>query len=299
MWTLNGDGEPVPNNIVRLSHSGNSQQFEYTQVSVGEGYSGAPVFNDSGQLIGIHDEETSRSDYKLSVAVKIESAIETLDALGYPTAPMNVLVQGRPGTLSPPAQGLQMQNALVASGAPAGAPAATQTGTAKPAQVWRNTINNQLYLFRSDGAHMYITRKDGAVIGDLALTQDKKGVTKYVGTSSLSNCPGGGYTEINDVSATRIDGRTEQKHQWPVCGLQQCKPAFQPGRLQPAADDPARFHPGTITGSHRMLIARAASSAIVINEMLACTIISTLAQRESTGTSVGEKAVLVLKARNR
>ncbi len=206
VWTLNGDGEPVPNNIVRLSHSGNAQQFEYTQVSVGEGYSGAPVFNDSGQLIGIHDEETSRSDYKLSVAVKMQSAMETLDALGYATAPMNVLTQSRPGT---PGLAPRPQNTFAASAVPS--QPATQSGAAKTVQVWRNTTNNQLYVFRDDGAHMYITRKDGAVIGDLALTQDKKGGTKYVGTSSLSNCSGGGYTEIDVPSATRIDGRAEQK----------------------------------------------------------------------------------------
>ncbi len=49
----------------------------------------------------------------------------------------------------------------------------------------------------------------------------------------------------------------------------------------------------------RILTARAASSATVANEISACTIISTLAHRERTGTSVGENAVLVLKARNR
>ena len=53
------------------------------------------------------------------------------------------------------------------------------------------------------------------------------------------------------------------------------------------------------TRSYSMFTARAARSAIVTNDMDACTIIRVLAQRESTGTSVGEKAVLVLKARNR
>lgn len=48
-----------------------------------------------------------------------------------------------------------------------------------------------------------------------------------------------------------------------------------------------------------MLTARAASNAMTSREINACTIIKTLAQRVSTGTSVGEKAVLVLKARKR
>ena len=51
--------------------------------------------------------------------------------------------------------------------------------------------------------------------------------------------------------------------------------------------------------SYSMFTARAARSAIVAKDMDDCTIIRVLAQRESTGTSVGEKAVLVLKARNR
>jgi len=50
---------------------------------------------------------------------------------------------------------------------------------------------------------------------------------------------------------------------------------------------------------HRMFTARAARSATVASEIIDCTIISTFAQRDSTGTSVGENAVLVLNARNR
>ena len=48
-----------------------------------------------------------------------------------------------------------------------------------------------------------------------------------------------------------------------------------------------------------MFTARAARSATVANEISACTIINTFAHRESTGLSVGEKAVLVLKAKNK
>jgi hypothetical protein len=48
-----------------------------------------------------------------------------------------------------------------------------------------------------------------------------------------------------------------------------------------------------------MFTARAARSAIVAKDMDAWIIIKVLAQPESAGTSVGEKAVLVLKARNR
>jgi len=44
---------------------------------------------------------------------------------------------------------------------------------------------------------------------------------------------------------------------------------------------------------------RAARRASTVSEITDCTIIRIFAQRARTGTSVGEKAVLVLKARNR
>ena len=48
-----------------------------------------------------------------------------------------------------------------------------------------------------------------------------------------------------------------------------------------------------------MFTPRAASSTITAREMLDWVMVSTLAQRPRTGASVGLKAVLVLKARNR
>jgi len=50
---------------------------------------------------------------------------------------------------------------------------------------------------------------------------------------------------------------------------------------------------------YRILIALAAKIASVLSEMADWTIMIALAQPESTGTSVGEKAVLVLKATNK
>jgi hypothetical protein len=49
--------------------------------------------------------------------------------------------------------------------------------------------------------------------------------------------------------------------------------------------------------SHRIFTALAANSASTVSEITDWTIIRTLAQRSRMGTSVGEKAVLVLKAR--
>jgi hypothetical protein len=48
-----------------------------------------------------------------------------------------------------------------------------------------------------------------------------------------------------------------------------------------------------------MLTALAASNTIIVSEISDWSITSTFAQRSSTGTSVGEKAVLVLKDKNR
>ena len=52
-------------------------------------------------------------------------------------------------------------------------------------------------------------------------------------------------------------------------------------------------------GAHRMFTARAARSAMISNDSKDCNIIRIFAHRSNTGASVGENAVLVLKARNR
>src|SRR5215475_4470799 len=52
-------------------------------------------------------------------------------------------------------------------------------------------------------------------------------------------------------------------------------------------------------GVPRILTARAAKSAMISRDRSACSIIKSLAHRASAGTSVGEKAVLVLKAKNK
>ena len=49
----------------------------------------------------------------------------------------------------------------------------------------------------------------------------------------------------------------------------------------------------------RILTARAARSASTVSEMIDWTIIRTFPHRAKTGVSVGEKAVLVLNARNK
>ncbi len=56
---------------------------------------------------------------------------------------------------------------------------------------------------------------------------------------------------------------------------------------------------GDESANQRMLTARAASSAMMVREISDCSIVPSLAQRDRTAVSVGENAVLVLKARNR
>lgn len=55
----------------------------------------------------------------------------------------------------------------------------------------------------------------------------------------------------------------------------------------------------SVSSDQRMLTARAAMRATVVSDISAWSIISTFAHRDSTGTSVGEKAVLAVKATNR
>ena len=57
--------------------------------------------------------------------------------------------------------------------------------------------------------------------------------------------------------------------------------------------------PGHAAETQRILTARAASNTTMVKEIIAWSIMSSLAHLESTGASVGDRAVLVLKARNR
>lgn len=81
IYSVNGDWVPVPNAITRLSHDGDVQKFEYSNTSVGEGFSGGPVFDDYLNIVGMHDALNGDGSY--GIAVKIDSALQTLQALGY------------------------------------------------------------------------------------------------------------------------------------------------------------------------------------------------------------------------
>ena len=79
---------------------------------------------------------------------------------------------------------------------------------------------------------------------------------------------------------------------WPSARLPRlCPPARAPS--PPAEKRRYAVYP------QRMLMARAASNTTMVKEIVAWSIMSSLAHGESTGASVGDRAVLVLKARNR
>jgi sulfatase modifying factor 1 len=97
IWTVDSEWITVPDNVTRLDHDFNTQQFEYTRGATNDGFSGGGVFDDDGRLVGIHDEGAAGGQY--AVAVKLDSAVEVLAALGHDTpnlAPAGTVVS-RPG----------------------------------------------------------------------------------------------------------------------------------------------------------------------------------------------------------
>jgi len=95
IWTVDSGWRAVPNNVAALDHDLNTQKFEYTRGATNDGFSGGAVFDDDGRLVGIHDEGAAGGQY--AVAVKLDSALEVLAALGHNTP--NV---ARAGTAAPP-----------------------------------------------------------------------------------------------------------------------------------------------------------------------------------------------------
>ncbi len=82
IYSVNGDWSLVPNTISHLSHEGDAQRFEYTNTSVGVGFSGGPVFDQYGNVVGMHDA-LSGDEAHYAIAIKIDSALQTLGALDY------------------------------------------------------------------------------------------------------------------------------------------------------------------------------------------------------------------------
>ena len=220
VWTVNGSWEPVPNNVVRLDHEGDTREFEYTATSLGEGYSGGPVFDDAGRLIGIHTAEIPKRDYHLGLGVKMGRVMETLQALGYDAEAMNaVAIPAETGTNNARTRTTDT-TARVPSPSPTRAPGNASMGSLAlkddKLELWKCLNNNQVYGMRFDGEHIDVLMPNGTMVGNLTFRDKDK---KYVGKSGLSTCPAPGYIEFSKVTTSRIDGKLEMKPA-PVNGQQ-------------------------------------------------------------------------------
>ena len=83
VWTVDGGWRIVPNNVTGLDHDFDTRKFEYTRGATNDGFSGGAVFDDDGRLVGIHDGGAAGGQY--AVAVRVDSAVEVLAALGHNT----------------------------------------------------------------------------------------------------------------------------------------------------------------------------------------------------------------------
>jgi len=94
IWTVDSEWVHIPNTVVRLDHDSDTRLFEYTKVAVDDGFSGGPVFDDDGRLVGIHRGGGAGGRY--AVAAKLDSATDALAALGHNTPNL-----ARGGTAAP------------------------------------------------------------------------------------------------------------------------------------------------------------------------------------------------------
>ena len=83
IWIIDADWNLVPSSVAGLSFEGSRDKLMYPRSATARGFSGAPVFDSEGQLIGLHGAGDYSARY--GVAVKIESAIAALNAIGYST----------------------------------------------------------------------------------------------------------------------------------------------------------------------------------------------------------------------
>jgi formylglycine-generating enzyme required for sulfatase activity len=84
IWTIDSEWVHISNTVVRLDHDSDTRLFEYTKVAVDDGFSGGPVFDDDGRLVGVHRGGAAGGRY--AVAAKLDSAIDALAALGHNTS---------------------------------------------------------------------------------------------------------------------------------------------------------------------------------------------------------------------
>ncbi len=149
--------------------------------------------------------------------------------------------------------------------------------------------------------------------GVLLLTPEQQAGMVEDEPDIFSPVPGGwgrkGSTRVRlakvapDILKGRVAHRLAQKSPKALIQAVQVKRESEGARhAVPAEAHPSKLHledDRRMAQSYRTFTARAASSATIVSEISDCVIIPAFAQRESTAVSVGEKAVLVLNARNR
>ena len=92
--SVNGHWVFATNTINSLNDDGDPQKFDYSNNSVGAGFSGAPVFDSYGDIIGMHISHSG--DATVATADKIDSALQVLDALGYAVPKAGPVVMPNP-----------------------------------------------------------------------------------------------------------------------------------------------------------------------------------------------------------
>jgi TPR repeat protein len=119
VWIVNFQRDIASCDVMNINGERDKRVFTYTSTSEGAGYSGAPVLDGNGDIVGIHTGTGAYTHGNLGTAVKIEQALALIEAAGYTT---NLLDRGKvdetlpPGKLqaadSAPKAGDAMQNAM-------------------------------------------------------------------------------------------------------------------------------------------------------------------------------------------
>lgn len=95
VWTVDYAWRPVSNAVASLDHDGDPQHFEYRGSGM-DGFSGGPIFDETGKLAGVHHGGLGGGQFV--VAVKIDAARQALNALGYALPNLGVANAAPPAT---------------------------------------------------------------------------------------------------------------------------------------------------------------------------------------------------------
>jgi uncharacterized protein len=82
IWIVNFQLDIAVCDVVNMNNQRDDRTFTYTSTSEGGGYSGAPVLDANGAVVGIHSGTGQYTRGKLGNAVKIEQALALIKAAG-------------------------------------------------------------------------------------------------------------------------------------------------------------------------------------------------------------------------